>query len=246
MKTIKFLAFTLLAIIGIMIFNSIGVEAVSVSTASFAGLVAYERQVFERLSNKFPGKVEPGHLRIQASLTNNNGTYKFDLKDKNTLAVNEKGLNDNDMFVATRLGLFLINEDDDRLGCEILQSYPNDQVFSGSGFTLKDMELIYAGGLEIKTNQTVNTEAIPGMHFRKVPQGQKTASVIHSEFDLMRDVYWLPTLLAFDGGKNMDIKYSFNTVSSMQIASVTAGYTHKLVFMPIGFLIKGGAGQKIS
>lgn len=245
MKTIKILAFTLLAIIGIMIFNSFGVEAVSVSMASVGSLVMYERQIFEKLKEEFPkNNVEAANLRIHSTLTNNTGVHKFDLKNRNTLAVNELGLDYNDLFVATRLGLYLIEEDDDRLGCEILQTYPNDQVFSGSGLTLQDMELIYAGGLEIKTNQTVNTERIPGVYFRHVPQVQKTSSVLHSEFDPMKHVYWLPTILRFDGGKNIDIKYSFPTVASMAIASVTAGFTNKLVFMPFGFLVKNGAVKR--
>lgn len=245
MKTIKFIAITLLAVIGIMIFNSFGIEAMAVSTASMGVLVQYERTVFEELKSKYANRnVEPSNLRIQSTLTNSTGVHKFDLKDRNTLAVNEIGLNYNDLFVATRLGLYLINEDDDRLGAEILQTYPNGQVFSGSGFTLQDMEVIYSGGLEIKTNQTVNTERIPGYHFRHVPAVQKTSSVVHSEFDPMKHVYWLPTLLSFDGSKNIDIKYQFTPLASMAIASVTAGYTHKLVFMPFGFLIKNGAAKR--
>jgi hypothetical protein len=247
MKTLKLISFILISVIAIMILNSTGLDAGAVSTASLGGLIAYERGIFESLRSNplYEGKnIEASNLRIHSTLTNSTGVHKFDLRNRNTLAVNEVGLDYNDLFVATRLGIYLIVEDDDRLGAEILQSYPNDQVFSGSGLTLQDMEVIYSGGLEIKTNQTVNAERIPGYNFRFVPQTQKSSAIGHSQFNPMEQVYWLPTILNFDGGKNVDIKYSFNPLTSMKIASVTDGYTNKLVFMPFGYLIKNGAAVK--
>lgn len=233
----------LLSIIGIMIFSTLGVDAGAVSVAT-VGVLSYERSIYENLVKQYGEKksIQFSNLRIEKELTNSNGTYEFNLRDLNTLQANERGLSTNDLFVATRIGMFLIREDSDRLGVAILQSYPNVIAFpDGSGFTLADMETIYNGGLEIKTNVTVNAEFIPGYMFRTVPVSQETSTIKHSQFDINDMTYQLPTLYKFFGNKTVNIRYNFPSLSSMQIAAVASGYKHKLVFMPFGFLIKDGA-----
>ena len=208
-----------------------------------ASILSYERSIFETLKTQYQGKsIQFSNLRIEAELKNSSGNYSFNLRNLNSLQPNERGLSENDLFVATRIGLFLIREDVDRLGTAILQTYPNDQAFpSGTGFTLSDMETIYAGGMEIKTNVMVNAEHIPGYMFRKVFTSQQTSTIKQSEFDINKACYELPTLLKLYGNKTVEIKYNFPSLDSMAIASPSADYKHKLVFMPFGFLIKDGA-----
>lgn len=186
--------------------------------------------------------ISPGYLRAEQSLSNNKSKYVFDLKKVGGEAVTEVKLDRNDLFVVSRIGLFVTHKLNVRSGGEVLQSYPNPLVFVAPTVAA-DLELIYNGFSTLKIGNRVNIENLSNQEFRQVPTAQQTANQ-QNEFNTTDATYKCPSLIYLHG--TMDIQYTceFPTFAGAQIAADPNTGTNQLVLLPFGFLIKGAASAK--
>lgn len=202
-----------------------------------------DRQIFNVLAKQF-GKdavPSPGFLRVEQTLKNSTGSYRFDIKDTSGFIVTENKLDRNDLFVITDLGMYLLREDSTKVGVSVLQSYPNELEFAAvAGFTPAHLEAIYNGKFSLKIGSRVNIESLSLQNFRRIPQTQQSATV-KTQYSVKEATYALPSLLFLKGSMDVEAKIEFPTFDGIQIQAVTAGINNKIVFHPYGFLIKNGA-----
>jgi len=191
-------------------------------------------------SGNFPA---PSFLRVDQVLANNKSRYKFDIKAASTDAAPELRLDRNDLFVATHIGIFLVAQDRNKKGREVLQSYPNQVIFpAAAGFDPEDLEAIYNGFLTMKVGSTVNIESLSMQNFRKVPQTQQSASTNRSQWNLKDQCYKPETTLELHGTANIDIEVEFPTYNNIKIAYDGEGtIDHKIAMLAFGYLVKNGA-----
>ena len=219
---------------------SSGVLAVS------PALVALDREYYQLLSGTYgKGAPSPSYLRVEQSLSNTKTRYAFDIKTIGSELATEKKLDRNDLFVVTHFGIYLIAQVSTTIGIEVLQTYPNPDIFvSATGFTPNHLNVIYSGFMEIKVGQQVNAEAIDMNKFRFVPTSQQQAAnnyINYSEFNHEACSYWPGALFYLHGTQNIDIHVEFPAITSMQIAAVAGSTSNKLVFYPMGYLLKNAA-----
>lgn len=206
--------------------------------------VAYERNMFKAVKDwaiKQGNSVtpEPSFLRIEKTLVNGQGTYDFNLKVESGMIATERKLDRNDVFCATHLGVYLSKQLTAEIGKEVLQTYPNSQVFtSASAYDLTDLQAIYNGYMWIKTEQTVNAEAIPMLKFLHIPETQKSAAGNYSQFKTEEHAFYMGNVLFFKGWSSIEIKIQFPTWSGITLQTGESGYVTKLVLVPYGYLLK--------
>jgi len=211
-------------------------------------LVALDREYYQLLAGTYgKGAPQPSYLRIEQTLANNKTRYSFDLKTTGSELATERKLDRNDIFVGTHLGIYLIAQVSTTIGLEILQTYPNPDIFvTATGFTPNHLNVIYSGWLEIKIGQKVNAEAIDMNRFKFVPTSQQEATnnfINYSEYNQEAYSYWHPNLFYLHGTQNIDIHVEFPAITGAAFAAVAANTSNKLVLYPMGYLIKNQAKQ---
>ncbi len=256
MKTTIFLAKALLVFIVVLVTSSL-VPASDLVTlfgsgssmlAFGPGIVSLDREYFNQIIGTVgDGKASPSYLRVEQTLSNTKSRYTFDIKSTGAEVATEKKLDRNDLFVVTHIGIYLIAQVSTTLGAEVLQTYPNTDVFvSATGFTPAHLEVIYNGFLEVKIGTKVNIPALPMQSFRFVPTSQQQAAnnyILNSELNVHQHSYWPGILLWLHGTQNIEINIDFPALASMQIAGVASNTSNKIVFMPFGYVCKNAAKQ---
>lgn len=187
---------------------------------------------------------EPSKLRIEVSLLNGVGRYHFDIKKEGIINAYEKGLNRNDVFVPSGIGLFVAIQSNEDPSTEVL--YPYIPVNDGEaasvhsvGFLSGDANAIYNGTLEWLIQNGVLLSAYPTERFKKVPQTQGSADKsLQSEWSIEDCIDTVIPQLIVAGTQDHRITVNFNA-EGLDFA-VTAGHTAKLVLYMDGFLVKGG------
>jgi len=212
-------------------------------------LVALDREYYQLLAGTYgKGSPQPSYLRIEQTLANNKTRYEFDIKTTGSELATEKKLDRNDIFVGTHLGIYLIAQVSTTIGLEILQTYPNLDIFvTATGFTPNHLNVIYSGWLEIKIGQKVNVEAMDLNRFRFVPTSQQQAAsnyINYSEYSHEAYSYWHPNLFYLHGTQNIDIHVEFPAITGAAYAAVAANTSNKIVLYPMGYLIKNQAKQR--
>ncbi len=188
--------------------------------------------------------ISPGFLRAEQTLSNSKGKYSFDLKKNGNEIATEVKLDRNDLFVVEKLGLYLSLQDSTTIGKEVLQSYPNNTVFTSTALVPADLEVIYNGFSSLKIGNRVNIENLSNQVFRYVPETQQSSATTKSNTSLDDATYKPAPLIMLHG--TMDIVYTveFPTFATIAITTSVANTTTKLVLMPFGFLVKGAANKK--
>jgi len=211
-------------------------------------LVALDREYYQLLAGTYgKGAPQPSYLRIEETLANNKTRYEFDIKKTGSELATERKLDRNDIFVGTHLGVYLIAQVSTTIGLEILQTYPNADIFvSATGFTPNHLNVVYSGWLEIKIGQRVNAEAIDMNRFRFVPTSQQQAAnnyINYSEYNHESCSFWHPNLFYLHGTQNIEVHVEFPAITGAAYAAVAANTSNKLVLYPMGYLIKNQAKQ---
>jgi len=211
-------------------------------------LVALDREYYQLLAGTYgKGAPQPSYLRVEETLLNNKTRYDFNIKTTGSELATERKLDRNDIFVVTHLGIYLIAQVSTTIGLEILQTYPNPDVFvTATGFTPNHLNVIYSGWLEIKIGQRVNAEAIDLNRFRFVPTSQQEATnnfINYSEYHQEANSYWHPNLFYLHGTQNIDIHVEFPAITGAAYAAVAANTSNRIVLYPMGYLIKNKAKQ---
>jgi hypothetical protein len=262
MKKFLLLAFSIALIIAVGVnFN----EVINFLTphASGAGLAmalpigwsARQRALFNLAKSSFPNGYTPApsYIRVEAVIDSTTGKIDFTFTKTGTEAKTERKLDRNDSFVMSEMGLFLTAQDSARVGCEVLQSYPNPEIFTGNAKAdAKTLEVIYSGSTKLTIADRVELEAFPNVFFRHVPQVQKNAGIAevveaaaNSQFDIKNAMYELGSIINLDGSDDATITVDYPKITG---SALTAGGTlaYKVVFFATGYLIKNGSGKRIS
>lgn len=235
--------FAMVAVIATCIFfKEFALAGISMAWAP----VAYNRNLFKSVKEWLKNQndvgtsvPEPSYLRVEQAFVNGQGTYSFNIKVESSSVVTERKLERNDIFCCTHLAVYLIKQNTSEIGKEVLQTYPNAQIFtSASAYDLTDLNAVYNGYLWIKTEQKVNAEAIPMNKFLWIPETQQASATTYSQFNVEEAAYWPGNVFFFKGWSSIEIKIQFPTWSGQTTQTGESGYSTKLVLHPYGFLLK--------
>ena len=207
----------------------------------------HERRIFQALlkNSKYRGRVPSfSFLRVENTISDSINLYSFDIKKTAGASASEVKLDRNDLFVVTRIGLYLMEDVTAEPGYGVLQTYPNANGFTAAtGFNVRDLEAIYNGYLTVKIGQKTNIEKLPTSAFRFVPETRGDGTISYQQMNALDYSYMPSEVLSLDGGDDITIELRHPTWSGSQAAAAAAGVTNKLVFVPYGFLIRNG-GRK--
>jgi len=206
-------------------------------------LTPFENRLYSQLEAKYKGLVNNfSYLRIENPIINNQSLYKFPILNQGGELSVEKKLDKNDLFVVTRIGLFIYSRDTStgNQASQPLQTYPNEVYFPAvAGFTPSHLETVYSGELNVKKGTTVVLESYDTMNFRYVPTTQQSGAANKSERG--RDTGFagaVPTMF-LPGREQVSIEAKFNTFNGIQWQAVTANLENRLALFLRGFLVKG-------
>lgn len=206
-----------------------------------------QRHIFENLKSKMSDLgdviVSEGFLRFETKIKNGSNFIQFKLKKGNDDNITERRIDDNDSFLITHLGFFLMKRDETIAGIEALQSFPNNVVFFDEEeggvklFECNHLEALYNGSLTVKVGQTVYIDGLDLLRFRSVPQTQgdgKSIAQINSK-DGFHEV--TPQIL-INGSQSTEITIQAPISGSLKIAAPRANMNHYVVLIARGFLVK--------
>ena len=197
---------------------------------------------------------EVSKLRVEEVLLSGVGRYEFDIKKEGIRNQYEQTLNRNDVFIPTRIALYVALQSNNKPSKEILYAYipvastKEVPTIHPVGFTSDDANAFYNGKLTWQIQNGVLFSGYPTERFKHIPQTQgffalNAADVavnlgVQSEFsiDLCSEVA-IPRIYI---AGTMDHKIAVNFDAAGLDFSCTEGYTPKLVFYMDGFLVKGG------
>jgi hypothetical protein len=206
---------------------------------------------------------QPSYLRRHVALVNSKTQYDISFNSVVISAtganadVVEVGLEDNDMFVITDLGIYLsLVEKGDKGGTCQLYTYANPVVFPdvtnatspNINFLRTHLNAVYNGSLAFKIGGTTHLERMEMMQFRYVPETQQNGANNHDQFDTDIHTVKLDRQLFIHGGaESQKFVFSVPEISGLSLEHTSRGQNdngkyHKLVIIPRGFLIKGAAG----
>lgn len=143
-----------------------------------------DRATYDGLLEKFSGyQISQDYVRVEARIQNNKSTYEFDprrlaLKD-NTFRVNQKGVNDNDIFFVTGMGIFIDCRKIAKQSTAVLQTYPSTTAFAASNASVEDLQAFFNGEVSIKVGNTVYTDGNTSALNRTVPQTQGATGIVN-------------------------------------------------------------------
>ncbi|MCK9618651.1 MAG: hypothetical protein M0R21_12545 [Lentimicrobiaceae bacterium] len=247
MKTLKTIGALLMLVAITLVSASVFADhSTGIVTAGMAAAAMRDRQIWKTVMQKAKelsgGIPSPSYLRVEQTLTNTASRYNFNLKAIGGESITEVKLDRNDLFVVSDIAVYLLCQTNAKIGKDVLQTYPNKQVFPAvSGFDPDDLEAIYNGWFTLKIGSTVNVEKMSMQNFRLVPQTQQSSSSNKSQYTIVEASYKLGSLLYLYGTMDINATIEIPTFDGIQIQAVTSGFTHKIVFHPYGYLAKGAA-----
>lgn len=209
-----------------------------------------QRHIFENLKSKMSDLgdviVSEGFLRFETKIVNGRNVFQFKLKKGNDDNITERRIDDNDGFLITHLGFFLMKRLETNPGIEVLQTYPNSEIFKDVAgeaegdaplFIGSHLEAIYNGALTVKVGQTVYIDGLDLHRFRAVPQtqgGDKAIAQVNSK-DGFHEV--TPQIL-INGSQSTEITVQAPVNGSMKIAHTAESTNNYVVLVARGFLVK--------
>jgi hypothetical protein len=234
--------------------ESIGLASMGLTTA---GSPARQRAIYNNLQKRFNmvnGKsrglvISEAFLQIEKVIDNNNSQYIFKINADAVKGRTEKGLDRNDLFVVTHHGFFLSPEDTTKEGKKILHTYPNPTAFAAlnpANYDYTDLELIYNGTLQVKIGTTVFIDGLDMRRFRSVPETQQSAGTNRSQGDQFTGYVDTEPHIYLNGDGNNEIIVNIPGFAGAKPANDNVNTVNKLIWIPKGFIIKGGAGVKPS
>lgn len=206
-----------------------------------------DRALFEALKKMFPGITpQPSYLREEQKLENNKTAYVFEFRNDEQSKLPKVGLARQDLFVSNVWGLFLLREADAALGTGVLQTYVNTTYFpAAAGFTPEHLNLVYAGYLQATVNDQIVFNAIQNEGFQSIPQTLQSGTNIRSERKPIDGYQTIDPNFVLNGELTRNITLNIPSIAGMQIESVTAGTSNKVVLVQKGFLLRGAAAKDL-
>lgn len=229
---------------------SVGILGISGNNNSGASRRA---RIYNKLKAAFAPEgfnvIADSYIRVEQVLVNGKAEYLFDHKKIGNESPTENKLNEQDLFRATDLGIFLMAESKTKTGNGLLQTYPNPFVFADIAGALQnaDLETVYNGRMVFKTGDTTYLPDLPILDCRVCRTAQQTATTNRSE-RLPSDGY-LPLMPGYTlrgrENNNMSLVIPANANTLVQTDNA-ATYISKVVLILRGFKVTGAGNVKFA
>jgi len=197
--------------------------------------------VLAKLKAKYPFAklITPSTLRFEKKIVNGQQIFEFSMiEDNGASQVTERRLRKNDMFIADEIGLFLINRTVAKPGVEVLQSYPNPQVFpAGTTFLAADLEVFYNSLFNFTVGQEILIEGLDTNRFRNIDALIQTSATTATSQKKDSGFVSLVPQIVLNGQKTAKTEIKLPTTAGLYPANDVAGHDNYLVLMLRGFLI---------
>lgn len=182
------------------------------------------------------GSARRSFLRQEAVLKNSSSSaLVFDYKsNKGLSSPAERKLDENDLFVATGLGMYLLREARTEKGFGVLRTHVAatdfaDATVNGKTFKANHLELLYNSWIKAEVDGDTIYEAIETQDFRKVP----------GEYMPNTGKIVLTPRLIFRGHAKNALTLVQPEVDGLQWESVTENVENKVVLYAYGFQVLG-------
>lgn len=187
-----------------------------------------DRAAYEFLLEKYKGQVvRQDFVRLENRIVNNKTQYEFDprqvsLKD-NSFRVNQKGIDDNNIFVATELLIAIDCRKIAEQSAAVLQTYPNPTAFAPSNITVGHLEAFYNGTHTLQVGQDVWVDNQTNRIFRSVPITQESATLL-AQSNNEDDFKSINPFAILSGKAKNTLTVSINTFAGFDVeANVESG-----------------------
>ena len=207
-------------------------------------LTQSEARLYQVLQKKYNTQLVNNfsYLRIENTIINSKSNYTFPILNQGSELNVEKKLDKNDLFVATRMGMFMYlrNTASGNQSAQPLQTYPNEVYFAANaGFTPSHLEAAYSGELSIKKGTTVILESYDTKNFRYVPTTQQSGAANKSEVGRDTGYAALTPAIELPGREQVQIEARFNTFNGIQWQNTVTDVENRIVLYFRGYLVKG-------
>jgi hypothetical protein len=207
------------------------------------------RATYNELQKKFGDKIiTPSFLRLEKEVTGAVSNVDFStLQNDGSMLSTERRLNLPDLFVVMGVGLFIskiASSSAANHAKAILRSFPNPNIFNGSG-EADNLMALYNGFLSLRIGSDVIIDSMNCMDFYDVGQSQQgVGSSATSNIAIYRDQFdgnasgyvGLNPTINLDGSKK--IQWSIQLPASTDLAGTSSVNTVSLILK--GFLIQNG------
>ena len=206
-------------------------------------LTERERIAYEKLRKDFNLPTTQAQLRQDILIANNKTTYNFNFLRENQDALPEVKLNRTDIFLATRIGLYMYQITLGEEARSVLQTYPNPTHFADNA-SPEDLEIFYNGVITSQVNNTILYEKFPTRKFRSVPQTQESATLVHSQQNWQDGMIPIEPRMILNGNQKNEFNVNVPIFSGAAVAAATvATIGNYLVMVMEGFLVSGGSDK---
>jgi hypothetical protein len=194
--------------------------------------------------NRFRGAViVPSTLKSVTPTVNGNGTTKLffqkNVKNQSSAMPYEVLLDNNDAFVVTHVGFFLLNELVATPGLALSQTYPNATEFTAAGLVSIHLQQFYNGSLGVTVAQDKIFENLSLMDALVVRTTQKTAATNYSETLPVDGFIALPENFTIYGQEKYDFSITRPSFSAEQVQTTAPTNQIKVLVEFRGFTVYG-------
>lgn len=210
------------------------------------------RAVYNDLLAKYQGDsnviITPSFLRLERTVSGSLSALDFyTLQTEGNIICTERRLQLPDTFVVTGIGMYISKVTSDTAALQakkIYRSFPNPQVFTGSG-EADNLQSLYNGYLSLRINSTVIIDSLPCLDFYAANQSQQgVGSSATSNVPIQRDQLegsttgYLPInpTVNLDGSKK--IQWSLTLPNSTDLSGTSS--TNVVALSLKGFLVQNG------
>jgi hypothetical protein len=199
-----------------------------------------KNDVLDRIKAKYKtDNVMPSTLRLEKKIVNGKQIFEFAMIEDNGAAeVTERRLRKNDLFIADEIGLFLINRTTAKPGIEVLQTYPNPQVFpAGTTFLASDLEVLYNSQFNFTVGQKIVIEGLDTSRFRAIDALIQTSATTASSSSAEMGFIPLVPQIILNGQQTAKTEIKLPTTAGLFPQNDVAGHDNFVVLILRGFLI---------
>lgn len=202
---------------------------------------AYERVL--DLASKKNWIVAPGDIRVEQTITNTTGTYNFEVRDTILQGQNkvlQKGVQDNDLFIAFKQCIYMDNRADASTSSNvILNSYPSYATFNSVTTTFSHLYTFYNGIFSVQVGSTQFINQYSSSHFLTTPRTQKSSATNADQFSLEETLKDLGAYSIFSGKADNQVQLNIKPVASFGVAATSGA--NVLTYWAKGFVVRNGA-----
>lgn len=233
-------------------FNAIYTPFTGLSFIAFAPLIDSQnyREFYAAVRNlglRHGIVAAPGHIISEQQITSGTTQYSFATRqtsiDGSTSTFPlQKGVKDNDLFVAYKIGILLDNRAATTSNNPDRQSYASYAVFNAVTNTYADLRAFYSGFLNYKVGVTQFLDQFSTADFEKVPMTQKTSATNENEWSLDWALTDIGARPIFSGKADNDVQLQLISNGGSFNPSASSG-VNVVAFFAKGVVLKNGANK---